>query len=151
MLTTGCVGAGDGYSDNLGPAKEEAKAWLMELLRRANVLDASPVRLARVEPCHVQRFSERQRENKMKELKRLRFKWDDIKARLDVQNQIDCVSYEEQQKLKVKKRKLKTKIKEEMVALGEDPEQWLSFTAESDDMASSSEDACCVYTRTDLQ
>lgn len=122
----------------------------MELLRRANVVDASPMPLARVEPCHVQRFSERQREQKMQELKRLRSQWEDIRARLYPENQEDCVSEKERAHLKQKKRRIKTQIKSEMERIGEDPKEWLTFTAESDDLASSYEDACCVYTRTDL-
>lgn len=131
-------------------AKTEAKAWLMELLRRANVVDASPMPLARVEPCHVQRFSERQREQKMQELKRLRSQWEDIRARLYPENQEDCVSEKERAHLKQKKRRIKTQIKSEMERIGEDPKEWLTFTDESDDLASSYEDACCVYTKADL-
>ena len=131
-------------------AKAGAKAWLMELLRRANVVGASPVPLARVEPCHVQRFSQRQRKQKVQELKRLRSQWEDIRARLYPENQEECVSEKERIHLKQEKREIKTQIKSEMERMGEDPQEWLVFTAESDDSGLSSEDACCVYTRADL-
>lgn len=148
MLTTGeCAAQMD--MDNSEIAKAEAKAWLMELLHRANVVDASPVPLARVEPCHVQRFSQRQREQKMQELKRLRSQWQDIRARLYAENQ-DCISDKRRIHLKQEKRQIKTQIQSEMEKMGEDPQEWLAFTAESDDLASSYEDACCVYTRADL-
>lgn len=151
MLTTGeCAAQMDMDMDNSEIAKAEAKAWLMELLRRANVVNASPMPLARVEPCHVQRFSERQREQKMQELKRLRSHWEDIRARLYPENQEDYVSDKERIHLKQEKREIKTQIKSEMEKMGEDPKEWLTFTAESDDLASSYEDACCVYTRADL-
>lgn len=148
MLTTGeCAAQMD--MDNSEIAKAEAKAWLMELLHRANVVDASPVPLARVEPCHVQRLSERQREQKMQELKRLRSQWEDIRARLYAENQEGCV-FDKRIHLKQEKRQIKTQIQSEMEKMGEDPQEWLAFTAESDDLASSYEDACCVYTKVDL-
>lgn len=151
MLTTGECAARMGMDmDNSDIAKAEAKAWLMELLRRADVAGASPVPLARVEPCHVQRFSERQREQKVQELKQLRSQWEDIKARLDANNQEGFVSGKERTHLKQEKREIKTQIKSEMEKMGEDPQEWLAFTAESDDLASSYEDACCVYTKADL-
>tara|TARA_Y100000389_G_scaffold153631_1_gene153941 strand:+ start:574 stop:837 length:264 start_codon:yes stop_codon:yes gene_type:complete len=85
----------------------------------------------------------------MQELKRLRSQWEDIRARLYAENQEGCV-FDKRIHLKQEKRQIKTQIQSEMEKMGEDPQEWLAFTAESDDLASSYEDACCVYTKVDL-
>lgn len=107
--------------------KQQAKACLIELLHRTSV----PMRVSCVEPCHAKIISsKRLQKQTLATLKELRYQWDEIKARLSVENQLDANSLEEENKLKAKKRKIKADIKQKMVMLGQDPDDWLSFTGD---------------------